>query len=243
MQIPCESLRDRPQPLVDVRDRLAPVLPRRVARDVLHRPRAVERDERDQVLELRRLHLPQRVAHARRLELEDARRVGAGEHLVDLRCRPSGSSRCRAPWLTPPISSTALSITSRLRRPRKSIFSRPSASTFFIETWVTISWSAPFCCSGTTSISGCAPITTAGGVDRVGPRQALERPGEVDDLLRDRVVLDRGRELAARLHAPPRASGRGLPGSSSRSGRRCRTGSRARARRRARRRGRPSSRT
>ena len=29
----------------------------------------------------------------------------------------------------PPISSTALSITSRLRRPRKSIFSRPSAST------------------------------------------------------------------------------------------------------------------
>ena len=54
-----------------------------------------------------------------------------------------------------------MSITSRLRRPRKSIFSRPSASTFFIETWVTISWSAPFCCSGTTSISGCAPITTA----------------------------------------------------------------------------------
>ena len=60
-----------------------------------------------------------------------------------------------------PISPTALSITSRLRRPRKSIFSRPSASTFFIETWVTISWSAPFCCSGTTSISGWAPITTA----------------------------------------------------------------------------------
>ena len=60
----------------------------------------------------------------------------------------------------PPISSTALSITSRLRSPRKSIFSRPSASTFFIENCVTTSWSAPFCCSGTTSISGRAPITT-----------------------------------------------------------------------------------
>ena len=61
---------------------------------------------------------------------------------------------------TPPISSTALSITSRLRRPRKSIFSRPSASTVFIENWVTTSWSAPFCCSGIVSISGSAPITT-----------------------------------------------------------------------------------
>ena len=37
---------------------------------------------------------------------------------------------------------------------------RPSASTFFIENWVTTSWSAPFCWSGTTSISGRAPITT-----------------------------------------------------------------------------------
>ena len=61
---------------------------------------------------------------------------------------------------TEPISSTALSITSRLRRPRKSIFSRPSASTVFIENCVTTSWSAPFCCSGIVSISGSAPITT-----------------------------------------------------------------------------------
>ena len=60
----------------------------------------------------------------------------------------------------PPMSATALSITSRFRSPRKSIFSSPSASTFFIENCVTISWSAPFCWSGTTSISGCAPITT-----------------------------------------------------------------------------------
>ena len=60
----------------------------------------------------------------------------------------------------PPTSSTALSITSRLRRPRKSIFSRPRSTTLPIETCVTTSWSAPFCCSGTTSISGRAPMTT-----------------------------------------------------------------------------------
>ena len=69
------------------------------------------------------------------------------------------------------------------------------------ENWVTTSWSAPFCWSGTTSISGSAPITTAGGVDRVGARQALERPGELDDLLRDRVGVDRLAQLGARLQA------------------------------------------
>ena len=58
------------------------------------------------------------------------------------------------------ISSHALTITSRLRRPRKSILSRPSDSMSFIENCVTTSWSAPFCCSGTTLISGSAPITT-----------------------------------------------------------------------------------
>ena len=59
-----------------------------------------------------------------------------------------------------PTSSTALSITSRLRRPRKSIFSRPSFSTSPIENCVTTSESAPFCWSGTYSISGRSPITT-----------------------------------------------------------------------------------
>ena len=60
----------------------------------------------------------------------------------------------------PPISATALSMTSRLRSPRKSTLRSPSASTFFIENCVTSSESAPFCWSGTTSISGSEPITT-----------------------------------------------------------------------------------
>ena len=41
----------------------------------------------------------------------------------------------------------------------------------------------------------------AGGVDRVGARQPLERPREVDDLLRDRVGVDRLAQLGARLQA------------------------------------------
>ena len=39
----------------------------------------------------------------------------------------------------------------------------------------------------------------AGGVDRVGPGQALERPREVDDLLRDRIGVDRLAQLGAGL--------------------------------------------
>ena len=54
----------------------------RVDGDVRHRAGPEERDERDEVLELRRLHLPQRLAHARGLELEDAGRVATLEHLV-----------------------------------------------------------------------------------------------------------------------------------------------------------------
>ena len=77
-----------------------------------------------------------------------------------------------------PISSTALSITSRLRRPRKSTFSSPTATTLFIENCVTTSWSAPFCCSGTVFISGSAPITTpAAWIEswRVSPSSGFAR--------------------------------------------------------------------
>ena len=62
-----------------------PALRRAVHRDVAHRPRPVERDEGDQILELGRLHLAQRLAHPGRLELEDAVRVAALEHRERLR--------------------------------------------------------------------------------------------------------------------------------------------------------------
>ena len=71
----------------------------------------------------------------------------------------------------------------------------------FIENCVTTSWSAPFCCSGTTLISGSAPITTpAAWIEsaRVRPSSGC---GELEDLLRDGIGVDRLAQLAARLQA------------------------------------------
>ncbi len=55
---------------------------------------------------------------------------------------------------------SAASMTSRLRRPRKSILSRPSLETSFMSNCVTSS-ASPFCCSGRYSVSGLSLITTA----------------------------------------------------------------------------------
>ncbi len=101
----------------------------------------------------------------------------------------------------PPTSSTALSITSRLRRPRKSIFSRPSASTSHIPNWVTTSWSGPFCCSGTTSVSGRSAITTpAAWIEswRTRPSSGFARSTISRD---ERVGVVRLLQLRARLEA------------------------------------------
>ena len=57
---------------------------RAYARDVLHGTRPVQGHDGDQVLELGRAHVAQRLAHAGALELEDAGGVAAGEHLVGL---------------------------------------------------------------------------------------------------------------------------------------------------------------
>ena len=68
------------------------------------------------------------------------------------------------------MMSSASSMTSRLRSPRKSIFSSPSCSTGFIENCVTIRYSrsprssvvpASASWSGTTSVSGMPAMTTA----------------------------------------------------------------------------------
>jgi hypothetical protein len=67
------------------------------------------------------------------------------------------------------MMSSADSITSRLRRPRKSILSRPISSIGFIPYWVTILYErSPFSpvprssasCTGTISVSGRSEITT-----------------------------------------------------------------------------------
>ena len=55
-----------------------------IGRDVRHRARPIERDERDDVLEPVGAHLDQRLAHARAFHLEHADRLAASEHFVGL---------------------------------------------------------------------------------------------------------------------------------------------------------------
>ncbi len=67
------------------------------------------------------------------------------------------------------MMSSASSMTSRLRRPRKSILRSPSSSTGFIEYCVTVRYTrwpsspvpASASCSGTMSVSGRSAMTTA----------------------------------------------------------------------------------
>ena len=60
------------------------VLARAIGRDVRHRARAIERDQRDDVLEPVGAHVDQRAAHALAFHLEDADRLAARQHLVAL---------------------------------------------------------------------------------------------------------------------------------------------------------------
>ena len=55
-----------------------------IGRDVRHRTRPVERDQRDDVLEAVRPHVEQRPPHALTFQLEDAHRLGARQHGVGL---------------------------------------------------------------------------------------------------------------------------------------------------------------
>ena len=64
--------------------------------------------------------------------------VAAREHLEGLRVVHRDRLDVELDPARAPMISTASSITSRLRRPRKSIFSRPISSIGPIEYWVTI---------------------------------------------------------------------------------------------------------
>ncbi len=103
--------------------------------------------------------------------------------------------------------STVSLMTSRLRRPRKSIFSRPSSSTPCISYCVTTGDS-----SGGWPLSGLRCIGEVlgqrllgdhhgRGVDAVGALQALQPLGDVDDLLHVGVGVVHRPQLAGRLVA------------------------------------------
>ncbi len=61
---------------------LGALLAAHVVRNQLHRPRTIERDQRDDVVESLGRRLQQQLAHAARFELEHGRRVAALENVV-----------------------------------------------------------------------------------------------------------------------------------------------------------------
>ena len=112
--------------------------------------------------------------------------------------------------------STASSITSRLRRPRKSIFSSPISSIGPIEYWVTILYwrsglpLAPFSrrraavlgeLQGDDLVQRPVGDHHRGGVDRVVADDPLEPLGDVDDPLHVGVGVDRLAQVLAGLQA------------------------------------------
>ena len=122
--------------------------------------------------------------------------------------------------------STASSITSRLRRPRKSIFSRPISSIGPIEYWVTILyWRSalpplplPFAgrraavlgeLQGDDLLQRPVGDHHRGGVDRVVADDPLEALGDVDDPLRVGLGVVGLLQLLARLQALLEAAGCG----------------------------------
>ena len=93
-------LQDRLEHRMEVLRLLVAVLAGAVGRDVRHRARAIERHQRDDVLEAVGPHVDQRLAHARTFHLEHADHLAARQHLVGLgvveRDRRRGRPRCRA---------------------------------------------------------------------------------------------------------------------------------------------------
>ena len=102
---PMRFRQDRLERGVEIVRPLLAVLHRDVARDVLHRPRAIERVHGDDVLEAVGTQLAQHVAHARTFELEHADRVAAPQQLEGSAGRRAGA-RARSS-VTPRACSSA----------------------------------------------------------------------------------------------------------------------------------------
>ena len=168
-----------------------PFLRLRVDRDVRHRPGPVERDERDQVVELRRLHLAQRLAHARRLELEDAGRVAAREHRVRLGVVDRDVvERELADQLERGVDHVEVAEAEEvdLQQPeRGDVVHRELRHDLLLRALLL---------QRDDVRKRLGADDDARGVDRVGARQAFERLRELDDLLRDRVRVDQPAKLA-----------------------------------------------
>ena len=187
---------DRLQARIEIGDRFEAVLAVGVDRDVLHRTGPVEGADRNEVGELGRLHEPQRLSHPRRLELEDARCLSPREHLVRLRIVERDP---RDVEITDELDrlvdhvEVAEAEEVHLQEPeRLDVLHLELRHELLV---------GPFLLERDDVHQRLGADHHPGSVDRVGPGETLERPGQVDDLLRDRVGVDRLPELGAGLQA------------------------------------------
>ena len=203
------GLGDRAQAVVDVGDRLGVALAARVGRDLVHGARAVERHERDEVLELGRLDLLERLAHALGLELEHAHRVAAGHHLVGLLVVE------RQRRHVDPAVARALDDGQRVL----DHVEVAQAQEVHLEQADLLDRLHRVLGDGAVDLRAVLPHAgvgelerddvgqravgdhDGGGVDRGVADDPLEAAGDVDDLLGGRVPRDLGGELGPRLHA------------------------------------------
>jgi hypothetical protein len=194
---PVGDARDRLEPRIDERDRLLAVLAPGVAGDVPHRPGPVERDERDQVLELGRLHLAQRLAHPRRLELEDPGGVAAGKHLVgrpvvERELRDVEAVAYQFDRLVDHVQ-VAQAEEVHLEQPERLDVPHPELRHHFLVGALLL--------QGDDVRQRAVRDHDPGRVDRVLPDQSFERLRQVDDLPHQRVRVVRLLQLRAGLEA------------------------------------------
>ena len=171
----------------------------RVDGDVGHRPRPEERDEGDQVLELGRLHLAQRLAHARttrtgRRRVESPRR----SIVVGLRrrragpARGRGSGRSSAERLVDHVEVAQPEEVHLQQAERLDVLHRELRHDLLVGALLLERHELDERPVGDDD---------AGGVDRVLADEALERLREVDDLADDLVGVVGLAELGAGLQA------------------------------------------
>ena len=146
-------------PRMDRVDLLLAMLAGVVDRDVLHRAWAIERDQRDDVLDAVGPHADQRLAHAGAFHLEHADHLAAATACRRSSGRRAASGRASTSMSRRVINFTAPSSTVSVFRPRKSNLTSPACSTYFMLNWVTGMSERGSRYIGTSSDSGRSPMT------------------------------------------------------------------------------------
>ncbi len=130
-------LQDRLEHRMQIFRLFVAVLAGAIGRNVRHRAGAIQRHQRDDVLETVGPHVDQRAPHALAFNLEHADHVAARQHLVALARRRAAAVARSTSILRCFSSFTATSSTVSVFRPRKSNLTRPAGSTHFMLNWVT----------------------------------------------------------------------------------------------------------